>query len=60
MTSGLRVFATVRNEESFTDLEARGIEPLKLDVTSQENIAEVAEEVSRRAGGSLDYLVNNA
>lgn len=57
---GLHVFATARNKDSILDLEAMGMDTLSLEVTSQKSIAEAKEEITQRAGGSLDYLVNNA
>jgi 1-acylglycerone phosphate reductase len=40
--------------------EKYSIETLYLDVTSTESVRAAAEEMSRRAGGKLDVLVNNA
>ncbi|EMC94450.1 hypothetical protein BAUCODRAFT_124075 [Baudoinia panamericana UAMH 10762] len=57
---GLRVFATARKASSLADLEARGIEPLSLEVTSIDSIKALKDEVASRTGGGLDYLVNNA
>ena len=36
------------------------IETLHLDVTRAESVGAAVEEISRRAGGKLDVLVNNA
>lgn len=58
--SGLHVFATARNKEAIRSLTAIGIEALALEVTSGEDIAKVKKHISRRTGGSLDYLINNA
>ncbi|KAK1501655.1 oxidoreductase [Colletotrichum tamarilloi] len=57
---GLRVFATARSLKSVANLTEKGIETLTLDVTSSESIATVKEEISRRTGGTLDILYNNA
>ena len=57
---GFRVFATARSAEGISELAELGIETLSLDVTSTDQIAKVAEEVSSRTGGTLDILVNNA
>ncbi|KAL8670143.1 MAG: hypothetical protein Q9168_005308 [Polycauliona sp. 1 TL-2023] len=57
---GLRVFATARSTEAVQDLADVGIETLALEVTSEESINACKEEVIRRTGGRLDYLVNNA
>ncbi|GAD94896.1 short chain dehydrogenase/reductase, putative [Paecilomyces variotii No. 5] len=59
--NGLRVFATARNRETLTDLEAKGVETLSLVVDDEESVKACFEEVSRRVGEKgLDYLVNNA
>ncbi|KXH40016.1 oxidoreductase [Colletotrichum nymphaeae SA-01] len=57
---GLRVFATARSLKSVANLTEKGIETLTLDVTSSESIVTVKEEISRRTGGTLDILYNNA
>ncbi|CAZ79706.1 unnamed protein product [Tuber melanosporum] len=58
---GYRVFATARDLTTVQELsEKYSIETLYLDVTSTESVRAAAEEMSRRAGGKLDVLVNNA
>ncbi|KAG0135283.1 hypothetical protein HOY82DRAFT_601053 [Tuber indicum] len=58
---GYRVFATARDLTTVQELsEKYSIETLYLDVTSTESVRAAAEEISRRAGGKLDVLVNNA
>lgn len=57
---GYRVFATSRTLASMESLAAQGIETLALDVTLSESIREVKEEISKRTGGQLHFLVNNA
>ncbi|KAF1971586.1 putative short-chain dehydrogenases/reductase [Bimuria novae-zelandiae CBS 107.79] len=57
---GLRVFATARSLKSIQHLEEKGIEVLTLDVTSTESIAALREEITKRTGGKLDILFNNA
>jgi 1-acylglycerone phosphate reductase len=37
-----------------------GIETLILDVTNQQSVEAVRDEVARITGGTLDILVNNA
>lgn len=56
----MRVFATARSTKSLSQLEAKGIEVLPLEVTSAESIATLKAEVSKRSGGKLDMLFNNA
>ncbi|PWW79855.1 NAD(P)-binding protein [Tuber magnatum] len=58
---GYRVFATARNLTTVQELADKySIETLSLDVTSTESVRAAAEEISRRVGGKLDVLVNNA
>lgn len=56
----MRVFATARSTKSLSQLEAKGIETLPLDVTSAESIAALKAEITKRTGGKLDILFNNA
>lgn len=56
----MRVFATARSTKSLSQLEAKGIEILPLDVTSAESIAALKAEITKRTGGKLDILFNNA
>lgn len=58
---GYRVFATARDLTTVQELaDEYSIETLHLDVTSTESVGAAVEEISRRAGGKLDVLVNNA
>ncbi|PCH07566.1 Short-chain dehydrogenase/reductase SDR [Penicillium occitanis (nom. inval.)] len=57
---GLRVFATARSLGSMSNLSENGIETLALDVTVLESIVALKDEISKRTGGTLDYLYNNA
>jgi len=54
--AGWRVYGGVRTAAAADALRARGIEPLELDVTRQEQVAAAAEAVGPR----LDGLVANA
>ena len=56
---GYRVFATTRNIAKMASLP-NDIERLAMDVTSTQSIKDCAEEVSKRTGGTLSMLVNNA
>jgi 1-acylglycerone phosphate reductase len=58
-SNGYKVFATARKTSSVSDLEELGIETLPLEVTSDESIHALREEIEARTG-SLDILVNNA
>ncbi|KAM0234093.1 hypothetical protein ACHAP5_010153 [Fusarium lateritium] len=60
LARGFRVFATARSLKSITNLAEKGIETLTLDVTSRESIAALKAEISKRTGGKLDMLFNNA
>lgn len=58
---GLRVFATARNADSLSDLAALDIEPVSLEVTSEESIEALKQVITERTqGAGLDFLVNNA
>ncbi|POS75607.1 oxidoreductase [Diaporthe helianthi] len=57
---GFRTFATARSKKALSNLEEKGIETFILDVTKQESIATLKEEIARLTGGTLDLLFNNA
>jgi NAD(P)-dependent dehydrogenase (short-subunit alcohol dehydrogenase family) len=60
---GWSVFAGVRRDEDAEDLRAAGserLQPIRLDVTDEDGVGAVAEEVGEKAGDGLDGLVNNA
>ncbi len=56
---GHRVFASARRLDDISDLAAKGITPLVLDVTDPGSIGEAVREVLRSAE-RIDALVNNA
>ncbi len=56
----MHVFATARSTKSLAQLEAKGIEVLPLEITSAESIAALKIEVTKRTGGKLNMLFNNA
>ncbi|KAK0459219.1 NAD-P-binding protein [Desarmillaria tabescens] len=58
--SGLVVFATARNEAVLSDLQKAGMTTFALDVTNDEQINRVRDQVAEMTGGKLDILVNNA
>jgi 1-acylglycerone phosphate reductase len=57
---GLRVFATARDLSKVQHLLQKGLDVIKLDVTSATSISEAVATVEKETGGKLDYLVNNA
>jgi 1-acylglycerone phosphate reductase len=59
-TKGYRVFATARSTKTLALLQDNGIETLTLDVTRPESISSLKAEISKRTGGKLDILFNNA
>ncbi|KAK0454396.1 NAD-P-binding protein [Armillaria borealis] len=57
---GLVVFATARNETTLSELSNSGIKTFALDVTNEEQIIHVRNQVAEITGGKLEILVNNA
>lgn len=58
---GHHVIGAGRNDEALEELRSRGIDAVKLDVTSAASIAAAKLEVDRiTAGAGVDALVNNA
>ncbi|KAF8518187.1 NAD(P)-binding protein [Gautieria morchelliformis] len=60
LAKGLRVFATARRLSAMEDLRELDIECLQLDVTKNDNIKQIRDEITELTGGTLDILVNNA
>ncbi|KAI1616476.1 hypothetical protein EDD37DRAFT_618259 [Exophiala viscosa] len=61
LEQGFHVFATARDPNKAADLaELSNVEVLGLDVTIAQTIARCKDTVSKRTGGKLDVLVNNA
>ncbi len=56
---GYVVYAAARRVEQMDDLKALGCIPVKVDVTKDEDLIAVVEQISRDHGG-VDILVNNA
>ncbi|KAE8353433.1 hypothetical protein BDV28DRAFT_108056 [Aspergillus coremiiformis] len=58
---GLHVFATARSASKMAHLEKLpNITLMELDVTDAKSIEAAVEVVTAKAGGKLDYLVNNS
>lgn len=56
---GLRVYASARRPESLEDLTRAGIQAIKLDVTSNDDIQNALTQIQQEAG-HIDILINNA
>jgi NAD(P)-dependent dehydrogenase (short-subunit alcohol dehydrogenase family) len=56
---GLRVYASARRPETLEDLTREGIQAIKLDVTSADDIQRTVAQIQQEAG-RIDILVNNA
>ena len=57
--AGYKVYATARRLELMEPLKEYGIIPLKLDVTNEENVNNVVDEIIKE-NGKIDILINNA
>jgi len=57
---GLQVFATARSAKTIQDLADLGMMTFELDVTSENAVLQVRDQVAEITGGKLDILVNNA
>ena len=55
----LKVFVVARRVEKMRDLETLGATVIKMDITKEEDVAQVVKEVVQSVGG-IDVLVNNA
>ncbi|NER35696.1 MAG: SDR family NAD(P)-dependent oxidoreductase [Oscillatoria sp. SIO1A7] len=59
LEDGLVVYVAARRLEKMKDLEALGAIALKMDITKEEDIQYVVEEIKKSNGG-IDVLINNA
>jgi NAD(P)-dependent dehydrogenase (short-subunit alcohol dehydrogenase family) len=64
-TAGHRIFATMRDmggrhRDAAKELQAKGIETLELDVTSNASVDATFRTLAEKTGGKLDVLINNA
>ena len=57
---GWRVLATARKTEDLEFLEGKDLEPVRLDLNSDDSVRTCVEEVQSRLEGPPDALVNNA
>ena len=56
---GHRVYAAARRVELMEPLKEKGIQPIHMDVTDEQSMAEGVKQVLEKEGG-IDVLVNNA
>ena len=59
VNEGYVVYPVARRVERMDDLKALGCIPIKMDVTEEEDVIAVVEQITRDQGG-VDILVNNA
>ncbi len=59
LADGLTVYVAARRVENMRDLEAKGAVILKMDITKEEDIVAVMNEIKKNYNG-VDVLVNNA
>jgi NAD(P)-dependent dehydrogenase (short-subunit alcohol dehydrogenase family) len=59
LAEGLTVYAAARRFELMEDLAALGAVPLKMDVTSEEEVEAALRQIEQAQGG-VDILINNA
>ena len=57
--AGYLVYATARHLERMIDLQRRGLNVLRLDVTDEASMAAAMQEI-QAAHGAIDVLINNA
>jgi len=57
---GYRVFATARKPQDIAQLQAKGLEALRLDLDDTASIHAAVDEILVRTGGTLYALFNNA
>jgi NAD(P)-dependent dehydrogenase (short-subunit alcohol dehydrogenase family) len=57
---GFYIFATARDTSKISDIDLKNAEYLELDVTIPSTIERCRDIVSKRTGGRLDVLVDNA
>ena len=59
LEQGHTVYVAARRVEAMQDLQALGAIPLRMDITSEADVAAVVERITRDHG-ALDVLINNA
>jgi short-subunit dehydrogenase len=56
---GYTVYAAARRVERMDDLRKSGAVPLKMDITREDDLVAVVEQIEKESGG-VDILINNA
>lgn len=56
---GYTVFGAARRVEKMQDLKALGVIPVEMDITKEEDVLRVVQQITESRGG-VDVLVNNA
>lgn len=59
LEDGLTVVAVARRTEKMADLQSMGIHTLRMDVTDEDDVQNVVNQINQTYGG-VDVLVNNA
>ena len=59
LTEGLRVYAAARRLELMADLATRGVTPIKMDITLEDEVVAAVQRIEKEQGG-VDVLINNA
>ncbi len=57
--AGYTVYAAARRLDAMDELKSRGATTIKMDVTSEDDVRAVVDQITRERGG-VDILVNNA
>ncbi|KAE9368213.1 NAD(P)-binding protein [Stipitochalara longipes BDJ] len=60
LSRDFKVFATARNLAKVQHLKDLGCDILTLDVTDEKSVGEAVGYVTKKTGGELHYLINNA
>jgi short-subunit dehydrogenase len=59
LEDGLTVVAVARRTEKMADLQSMGVHTLRMDVTNENDVRNVVNQINQKYGG-VDVLVNNA
>ena len=59
LSDGMSLYVAARRVEKMADLERQGATAIEMDITKEEDVARVVDQIAREQGG-VDILVNNA